>query len=102
MQELDGQDEDHAAWWEALLLICDEELKEASRQEAADRAKFKGEQLQETRRAREVGVHSAVDAEIQNLLSGAALIPQEPMCNIGTLQMHAWCVCHADVTLCRR
>lgn len=70
LQELDSEDPEHAAWWEALLNICRDELQGVTRQDEADRAKLKGARPAEARRQREVGVHSAVDAETQELLAG--------------------------------
>ncbi len=72
MQELDSKDEEHAAWWDNLVTVCDEELSTASRQQDADRARLKGGEQPEVRRMREVGVHSAVDAQINELLSGTS------------------------------
>lgn len=71
-QELDSEDLEHAAWWESLLVVCDEELKEAAKQDDVDRAKLRRERPLQARRHREVGVHFAVDAEIQSLLAGTA------------------------------
>lgn len=71
VQELDSEDPEHAAWWEALLDVCRDELQGATRQDEADRVKMKGGRQPEARRQREVGVHSAVDAETQALLAGA-------------------------------
>lgn len=70
MQELDCSDEQHSAWWDSLVTICDEELSSASRQHDLDKARLKGEGFQEQGRRREIGVHSAVDSDIQQLLSG--------------------------------
>ena len=71
-QELDSTDEEHAAWWESLLTVCEAELKEAKKQDDLDRARLRGERALEAKRQREVGVHTAVDVEIQGLLSGAS------------------------------
>lgn len=69
-QELDNADEEHSAWWDSLVTICDEELSSASRQHDLDKARLKGGAPQEVGRRREIGVHSAVDSDIQQLLSG--------------------------------
>ena len=73
MQELDCADEEHSAWWDSLVTVCEEELNSASRQHDLDKARLKGGREQELGRRREVGVHSAVDADIQKLLSGTSL-----------------------------
>ena len=68
-QELDDADEEHSAWWDSLVTVCDEELNSANRQHDMDKARLKGAR-QEVGRRREIGVHASVDADIQKLLSG--------------------------------
>jgi hypothetical protein len=90
LQELDSKDEEHAAWWDSLVIVCDQELSMASRQQDADRARLRGYDQPEVRRLREVGVHSAVDAQISELLSGT---PPPPPCMV----LYVWVSCREAV-----
>jgi hypothetical protein len=85
IQALDGKDPEHKAFWEALSVVADAELKEAVRQEEADRARLRGESAPDAEGDRGT-LHSAVDTDIHILLAGveraptfAAPFPQEPL-----------------------
>lgn len=77
MQALDSKDPQHREFWDAMALVAEVELKEAQRQDEADRARLRGEPEPEDRHASELGLHSAVDRDINLLLSGAALLSSE-------------------------
>lgn len=61
-----------------MLVIAKEELAEAARQDDADRAKLRGERSLDGRRQREVGLHTAVDAETQELLASESPAHKPP------------------------
>ncbi|KAL6226591.1 hypothetical protein ACLB2K_000553 [Fragaria x ananassa] len=51
-------------FWKALLVVCDSELVEARRKDAADRARVRGEEPPAERK----GLHSSVEADVKAVL----------------------------------
>ncbi len=68
-QALDSKDGVHKEFWDALAEVAEVEYLEAKHTEEADRARMRGEPEPEHRG--EVGLHAAVDNDIQMLLAGA-------------------------------
>ncbi|EIE19628.1 hypothetical protein COCSUDRAFT_67727 [Coccomyxa subellipsoidea C-169] len=67
-QALDSKDGVHKEFWDALGEVAEVEYLEAKHTEEADRARMRGEPEPEHRG--EVGLHAAVDNDIQMLLAG--------------------------------
>lgn len=55
---------------QALLVVCNWELAEATKREAIDRAKVRGEQPPAELLAEERGLHSSIESEVKDLLEG--------------------------------
>ena len=70
LQELDTQEPQHVEFWEALRLIADLELADAIKQDKLDWARLRGEDVPAEYRSQRVGVHEAVDTDIQHMLAG--------------------------------
>ena len=60
-------------FWEALRLIADLELAEATKQDKLDWARLRGEKIPAEYRTQRSGVHEAVDKDIQHMLAGIAV-----------------------------
>ena len=55
---------------QALLVVCDWELTEAQKKDALDRARVRGEEPPAELLAEERGLHSSIEADVENLLQG--------------------------------
>lgn len=67
-QALDSKDPVHKEFWDALADVAEAEYREALHTEEADRGHMRGEP--EPQHQGEVGLHSAMDNDIQVLLAG--------------------------------
>lgn len=84
VQELDKSEEVHKSWWNALLYVCEEELREAEARRQDDKARLKKDMGNDTWRGRDVGIHASLDSSVQEHLSGNILIRQhlsDPICH---------------------
>ncbi|KAE8098428.1 hypothetical protein FH972_016494 [Carpinus fangiana] len=68
--DLDRATPTHVEYWEALLVVCDWELTEAQKKDALDRARVRGEEPPAELLAEERGLHSSIEADVENLLHG--------------------------------
>ena len=67
VQELDKSEEVHKAWWNALLYVCEEELREAEARRQDDKARLKKDMGTDTWRGRDVGIHASLDSAFRSI-----------------------------------
>ncbi|CAN1307998.1 CTN, partial [Linum perenne] len=60
----------HVDYWDALMVICNWELSEARKKDALDRARVRGEEPPAELLGEERGMHSAIEADVRDLLEG--------------------------------
>ncbi|CAN1353600.1 CTN [Linum perenne] len=60
----------HVDYWDALLVICNWELSETRKKDALDRARVRGEEPPAELLGEERGMHSAIEADVRDLLEG--------------------------------
>ncbi|CAI9100071.1 OLC1v1036996C1 [Oldenlandia corymbosa var. corymbosa] len=77
--DLDRATPTHIQYWEALLVVCDWELREARKKDALDRARVRGERLPPELLAEERGMHSSIEADVKNLLHGKSYAELEAL-----------------------
>eukprot|EP00271_Cylindrocystis_brebissonii_P011736 TRINITY_DN29655_c0_g1_i1.p1 TRINITY_DN29655_c0_g1~~TRINITY_DN29655_c0_g1_i1.p1 ORF type:complete len:632 (-),score=192.19 TRINITY_DN29655_c0_g1_i1:362-2257(-) len=68
--ELDRAAPINIRFWEAMLVVCDAEIAEATRRDILDRARVRGEEPPPDLVQEADGMHQTVDADVQGLLGG--------------------------------
>eukprot|EP00897_Mesotaenium_endlicherianum_P008564 jgi/Mesen1/7736/ME000407S06954 len=68
--DLDRETETRIEYWSALMVVCDYEIAEATRRDALDRARVRGEEPPAELVEADAGLHPTVSADIEAMLQG--------------------------------
>jgi len=94
LQSLDYKNPERKDFWDALMVVAEAEVKEASKQDEIDRARLRGTREPDQDAQEDTGVQSAVDIDVQIFLAGEVHFISLPCHFTGPCPLLTHCLGH--------